>query len=264
VSTRSPKLWIGLLGLVAACGDDAGPPDARPPDSAVANGTISLTWSIADGATALTCAEVGSSVVGITAREVDSPFAQTDALSCSDGAGSTSVAPGTYDVTVSLGGVDVPDVAFDNVVVTTGQDTPAGDAHFEVQAVGGFAFRMFAGPSGNCTGAGVTAVSLALETLGGTCVPATFDIAAGASNPAGTYTTDCAAPAPFACIENDQDVTAQPTITTGSYRLHIDADVGGTTCWSRAPQFDVPANAQIKQLPLQNLTHDDVTPACNP
>jgi hypothetical protein len=254
VRTRSTKRLTLLLGLVAGCGDDAGPPDARVPDSAPANGTISLTWSIADGATVLTCAQVGSQVVGLTVREVDSPFAQTDAVSCSAGAGATSVAPGTYDVTVSLGGVDVPDVSFQDLVVTSGQDTAAGDAHFEVQAIGGFSFQMVAGAGGNCAG-GVDAVSLALALLDGTCVPATFDIAAGASNPADTYTTSCTTPAPYpGCIESDQLVTAQPTIATGSYRLHIDADVGGSTCWSRTPQFDVPANAQIKALPDQILT----------
>jgi hypothetical protein len=259
------KAKLALLACtVAACGDDSGLPDARGIDAMPNTGTVSLTWSIADGATALTCAQIGVNSVSIVSRDVDEPFGQPEVRGCSAMAGSVALLPGTYEITTSLGGVDAEPVVFDNIVVTTGQDTALGNAAFQVSAVGGFAFDMVAA-GGNCTGAGITAVSLALATTTGTCVPATFDIEAGATQPAGTYTTDCTTPAPYAaCIDSDQTVTAQPTITSGSYRLTITGDVSGTPCWSRTPQFDVPAGAAIRTLPVQNLVHDDVTPACNP
>ena len=105
---------------------------------------------------------------------------------------------------------------------------------------------------------------LELETLADVCTPVTFDIAAGATQPAGTYTTDCTTPAAYACIESDQDVIARPTIPTGSYRLRVVGQSGGTDCWLKQAQFDVPAAGEIRDLPVQNLLHDDVTPACQP
>src|SRR5688500_15369764 len=142
--------WSSLL-LLAACGDDSGLPDARMPDAPPPGGTLSLTWSIADGATALTCAQVNASVVSLTMVPDDAVFGTTDAFTCATGSGtSRSVPPGAYDVTVTLGGVETEDVTYNDVEITAGQDTSIGDAAFEVAAIGGFSFQIVAGGQGNC------------------------------------------------------------------------------------------------------------------
>jgi hypothetical protein len=251
--------------LVAGCGDDSGLPDARVIDTPPPPGTLSLTWSITDGATPIECADVGASFVTVTTRPINQPFGSNSVIRCSDGTGQVELAPDVYDVAVSLASVQADEVVFQSIEVASGMDTPIGNAAFDVPRVGGFSFRLDAGGSGNCTAAGLTAVQLDVARVGGGCVVTTFDIAAGASQPAGTYTTSCAAPAAHPlCIENDQTVTAQPTIPSGTHLLTITGQVGGNACWSRQSQFDVPAGGEIRALVTQILQHDDITPACNP
>ena len=255
------------LGL-AACGDDSGPPDARLIDGPPEGGTISLSWVIQDpDGNVLTCDQVGTSIITLDIIPVDQPFGSSDVIGCASGTGtSRPIAPGLYDVRASLGGVDAAPVEIDDILVQTGQDTAIGEVTFQVAAVGGFSFRISAGGQGNCTpedqgGAGITATQIELQRIGGGCVPVTFDIAAGASQPASTYTTDCTTPAPHVCIAQDQTVLATPTIPTGPYRMTITGFVGGAACWSRVAQFDVPAGASVENLPQQNLMQD---PSCAP
>jgi hypothetical protein len=248
-----------ILLVLAACGDDTGPPDAVGLDAPAVAGSLSLTWTIADGPTALACDDIGAITVTLSIRPENQPFGSTEVLPCGAGQGSVDLPPNTYIVDVSLGGVDLEPIKFVDVVVNSEQDTSLGEVAFEVATVGGFSFTMSAA-GGNCTGAGITAVELALSAQGGGCVPATFELEGG-----GTYATDCASPQPHpACIDSDVTVTAQPTITTGPYRLDIRGLVGGTPCWTKAAQFDVPAAGAIRALPNQTLIHDDLTPACNP
>ena len=136
------KRKFALLTLLAACGDDAGPPDARGIDAAPPNGSFSLTWSISDGTNPLTCAQVQASLLSLTIRPVDQPFGFSDVLTCSSGQGTIAVPPDTYDIAVSLGGVAVDPIVFDNVTVDAEQDTALGDAAFEVEAVGGFSLTI--------------------------------------------------------------------------------------------------------------------------
>jgi hypothetical protein len=265
---RAPGLLLILM--VAACGDDTGPPDARRPDAPPPGGTVSLTWTITDEGAPLTCAQVGSTLVSLTMVPQDQVFGVTDAFSCaSGGATSRTLAEGVYDISVSLGGVDIDALRFDDVTVTAGQDTALGVAAFEVNAEGGFQFTISAGGQGNCTaiaegGAGIDSMRIDLETFDGQCVPVTFDIAAGASQPASTYTTDCTAPAPHVCIAQDQQVSVAPTVATGTYRMSITGTVQGADCWSRVAQFDVPAAGATENLPQQNLVLDSANPACVP
>jgi hypothetical protein len=182
---------------------------------------------------------------------------------------SRALLPGEYAVTASLGGVAAEPVEFPDVVVEPGQDTPIGAAAFEVAAEGGFAFRIVAGGTGTCTppadgGAGIEAMELSLETQGGTCVPVTFDIAAGASLPASTFTSTCPASGQAPCIAQDQDVSVAPTLPSGPYRMSIVGRIGTDPCWARTSQFDVPAGGAVENLPQQNLIHADGIPACNP
>jgi len=262
--------WLASFLLVAACGDDSGLPDARAIDAAPDTGTLSLSWTIADQGVPLTCTQVGASIISLTIVPDGQVFATTDVLTCASMQGtSRALPPGIYDVSATLGDVATPAIEFEDVVVTSGQDTPIGEAAFEVQAVGGFAFQIVAGGQGNCTppdqgGAGITAMELELEAVGGGCVPTTFDIAAGASLPATSFTSTCPAAGQAPCIAQDQTVTVAPTLATGPYRLVIRGVVGADTCWSRLSQFDVPAGGATENLPQQNLLFIDSNPACTP
>jgi hypothetical protein len=260
---------LALVWVLAACGDDTGPPDARQFDAPAAGGTVSLTWSIADPeGTPLTCAEAGANLVGLTFRPADEPFGFSDVFGCAAGAGTSRNAPaGRYRITASLAGVTgVAGVVFDDVIIESGQNQPLGEAAFVVVPLGGFGFLISAGGQGNCTppdqgGAGITAMQLELVGPTGACMPATFEIAAGATQPASTYTTRCGDPTPHACIAQDQAITVAPTLPAGTYRMTITGRVGAQVCWSRVPQFQVPSGQASADLGVQNLTRD---PACAP
>jgi hypothetical protein len=260
---RAPSLLLILT--VAACGDDSGPPDARGPDAAPAGGTVSLTWTIADEGVELGCAQVGVSTVSLQMIPVDQVFGVTDSFTCAAGSGtSRSVPAGVYDIAVTLGGIDIDALRYNDVTVTAGQDTSLGVAAFEVNAEGGFQFTISAGGQDPCASAGIDSMLIALETFDGQCVPVTFQIAAGAAQPASTYTTDCTTPTPHVCIAQDQQVTVAPTVPTGTYRMSITGIVQGADCWSRTAQFDVPAAGATENLPQQNLVLDSANPACVP
>lgn len=269
---RTCWLCAGVaLGWLAACGDDASPFDAGTYDAELPAGSVSLTWSIADDGAPKTCSEVAATTVTLAIVPDDQPFGTTDVLSCSSGEGQIEdIAPGVYDITVTLagtGGMLGEAVVYPNVTVAAGQDTPLGDAAFDVDAEGGFRFLISAGGQGNCTptgdgGAGIDAMAIVL-TRAGACVEATFDIAAGASLPATTYTTSCTAPAPGPCIAQDQEVSVAPVLPAGQYQMTITGQVGGLACWTRNPLFNVPAGGAVTQLPTQNLTQTG-TVGCPP
>jgi hypothetical protein len=257
------------LGLLVSCGDDAGPPDARRVDAELPGGTITLTWTITDtDGNPITCTAAGASSLTLTLRPRDQPFGVTDVLGCAPGNGkSRELAPDIYTVTVELAGVTAEVNQFDDVVVVSGDTTEIGPASFTVNNKGGFTFQMTASSGGNCNalpgGGGITEVSIALTDGVDTCVPTTFDIAAGASQPAGTYTTDCTTPASFpACIAEDQVVTVAPSLPTGTYKMQITGFVGTEDCWTRNPQFTVPSGGATANLPQQNLTRDTTNAAC--
>jgi len=263
--------WLGILAAgTLSCGDDAGLPDARVIDAEPPGGTISLQWTVEDSdGNPVTCGAAGASSVTLTIVPFDQPFGVTDVLSCSALEGSSRILDGNkYDVTVALGGVSAPSLRFDDVVVPSGGNTVIGPVDFVVNTDGGFRFKMVAGAGGNCTalasgGAGITTTSIVLTDGSLNCVPATFDIAAGATAPAGTYTTDCTTPAAFpACIAEDQFVTVAPGIPAGTYRMAITGFNGAEACWTRNPQFTVPGGGATANLPQQNLNVDGANPAC--
>jgi hypothetical protein len=268
---RRSALLTGSALLAAACGDDSGPPDSRGTDPAPPGGTITVTWTIVDDADEpLSCAEVGASLVSVSMRRDSDVFGRTETMPCGPGAGTTApIDPGTYEVQVRLAGVTADPVEVRDVAVESQRDTPVA-VSLTVIPRGGFTFRIVAGTGqGNCTppaqgGAGITEMELALARQEGGCVPVTFAIAAGASQPAATYTTDCADPAPTACIATDQQVTVAPQLPSGGYRMTILGWVGDAACWSRIAQFQVPAGGQTASLPPQTLSLDPRVPGCEP
>ena len=245
-----------LALLLASCGDDSGLPDARVIDGKPSGGTMSLTWSLADGGTAVTCDQIGAVTVTVLMFPKNVGFAITEAYTCVLGKGTSDpIAAGTYDVEISLGGgsgavVTLPRIA--DVVVKNGQDTKLGAIVFEVDATGGLRFRLRADANGNCTGtgaggAGIQGVNLALRSLDETCVPTTFQIAAGAFRPASTYVSTCAAPPPAPCIDADQDISIAGA-PSGRYDLVAQGLIGGTACWEGSAIVRVPAGGAVGQL----------------
>jgi hypothetical protein len=178
----------------------------------------------------------------------------TDVIECAAGEGeSRPLSPDSYRVTVELAGVETEEVRFDDVVVEVDQTTPAGDAVFVVDPRGGLALRVDAGAGSNCTDAAITGVQLALTRVGEGCVATTFEIAAGGTLPASSYTTSCGNPAPHICIEDDQQITVAPTLPTGTYQLAITGFVGMDACYTSQPQFVIPAGGATEDLGTQEL-----------
>jgi hypothetical protein len=254
--------------LVAACGDGGGLPDARVIDGTPPGGTLSLTWTLADGDTAVTCDQVGAATVTLSIVPVDQPFGITEAFGCTSTRGTTGViAAGAYDVTVSLGGggAVAPSIRRLGVEVRSNADTALEPVAFDIDATGGLRARAAAfGVTGNCmaapAGAGIDGITLRLRTSAGACVPTTFAVSAGAALPATTFMDDCAAPTPAACIDADQDIVVA-SAPSGRYRFAIEGLVGGTACWTASPAVRIPAGGAEVSLGTVNLLRSSA-PAC--
>lgn len=274
---------IGLLGAALAlgfgCGDEKASADAAIVyDAQPQTGTLSLTWSLTDGTNALTCADVGSSVsVRISATPTIGGFGQVDAFNCESGSGtSRPIAVGNYRVTIELrvsnGELATP-VIVNNVDVTVGADTALDPVSFTVNPRGNFTFNVATEATGdNCaappTGGGVSEISIEFRDSAGGCSPATFEVAAGAGQPAGTYTTTCPAGAPFSIasgcgVEKDQTITVTG-VRSGTHTMVISANKGALQCWKRSPQFIVPANDLTLSMGTQVLMLDSLVPGCDP
>jgi hypothetical protein len=254
--------------VVAGCGDDSGLPDARVFDGTPPGGTLSLSWTLADGDAVVTCDQVGAATVTLSIVPVDHPFGVTEAFGCTSARGTTGVLPaGRYDVTASLGGggAIAEVVRRPGVEVRSNADMALEPIAFDVDATGGLRARVSAfGVVGNCAaapgGAGIEGVALRLRTSAGVCVATSFDIAAGAARPASTFVDDCASPPPAACIDADQDIVVAGA-PSGRYRLAIDGLVGGTACWAASPAVRIPAGGAEVSVGTVNLLRSSA-PAC--
>lgn len=262
------SLVAGLLAA-AGCSDDVALTDARPQIDAAVPGTLMLSWSIRHGDAALTCADVGASTVSIDIVHDGDAFGVVDSFGCTSATGaSRMLAPGLYLVRASLAGIggtlDGPNEIRDLTVPPGGVAT-VPPITFDVDPTGGLKFRITTATQGNCTavasgGAGITAMKLELRDATNTCVPATFEVAASASFPAGSYRSDCAG-ATYACISGDQDVTVTG-LRTGTYSMIMTGDVGDATCWRRQPNATVPAAGLVSTLPGQQLALQANVPGC--
>lgn len=265
--------WLFLLSMAAAsaaCGDDGGTPDATPIDAAPQTGTISLSWSLTDGDSAVTCADVGAVTVRLTATPSGGSIAAVDALSCAGLAGTSRGLPiGTYDVVVGLyataGSLATPVMA-GSVEVTEGADKAIGEVEFTVIPTGGLSFNITnATGDANCATSGAPNAGLGemlielRDTSTSECIPATLEVAAGASTSARTITVDCTTPVP--CIEADQDITATG-VPSGNRTLELTADLGGLGCFTRSSQFTIPGNNLSFLLGSQSLSRDESVPGC--
>jgi hypothetical protein len=259
---KRASLVLALL-IAGACGTNEGPPDARVIDAPPPGGTVSLTWSMHEGASALTCDQISASIVSVTILPENAGFGFVDTFSCTSGKGtSRALAPGKYTITVELDGGTgalAPSQQLTHIDVTSGQDTALGAIDFQVVAKGGVSIKLAAkSKAENCTatGADIASMTLQMQDGAGTCIPTTFMIAAGAKNPASTYTSDCNTTPTGPCIEQDQTVTATG-LRSGSVKLVVTGDVGGKACWNGLLPLTVPAMNATKDYGTGLLIHDD-------
>lgn len=257
-----------LSSLLVACSDDVGLPDARPAIDAAAPGQISLTWMLSHAGAPQTCASVGATSVSADVVPVGAAFGESTLWSCASGSGTTGMLePGRYDLRVSVTGggtLDGPEYVR-NIEVKPGQITPVGPVAFDVEPTGTLAFRITTPTMGNCTdlaqqGAGITATTIELRDSAGACVPTTFAIAAGATQPAGTYASDCAG-ASYGCIAGDQDITAT-MVAAGQHAMVMTGHIGAAPCWKRTASFAQRAGGLTSTLNPQTLALDSMVPGC--
>ncbi|MDB4957267.1 MAG: hypothetical protein JWO36_4836 [Myxococcales bacterium] len=255
-----PRLAGLLLGLPwIACGGGGGFPDARPVDAPIPGGKFSVAWSLVDTTSQpITCDQIGA--VSITAaihnRAVEG--GETQVFVCRTAMGdSQAFAPGIYDMDFELdapvcasclpaNGVLATAPSQLGIVVQSGQTTPLAPLTFMVQATGAVALHFESGkPMGNCAaapnGAGIVTTSITLvKNSDSSCAPLTLDIAAGATQPARSYTINCTTPVDAPCIDNDQAITVSG-VTSDSYTIHIKGKTAAPNmCWTNNDSLQVP------------------------
>jgi hypothetical protein len=267
-----PAAFTALAALAGGCHDEVALTDARPQIDAAVPGTITLGWSISHAAAPLTCADVSASTVSVEIVRDGDAFGVVDTFTCTAGTGtSRMLEPGLYHLKISLSGtggtLDGPENVRD-VTVSPGGVATVPPVAFDVDPTGGLKLRITTSAAGgNCAptaqgGAGITAIRLELRDASGTCVPASFAVAAGAANPAGTYASDCSG-STYGCIAADQDVSVGG-LRTGSYSLLMIGSVGAAACWRRQPNTVVPAAGRVTELPAQQLALQPGVPGCPP
>lgn len=255
---------ISIALAAAACGTNEGPPDARVIDGPPPGGTVTFTWTIhSDTGGTLACSDISAQSVSIAILNEAAGFGTNDLFSCGSGTGTTSpLAPGKYTLTIELdggaGALATPQKVM-HVVVESGKDTALGNIDFTVDAHGGLKMTLVAqGATSNCGagGAGIDNTTLQLQTASGTCIPATFMIAAGAGTQASTYVSDCNTLPAHACIEKDQQITVTG-LPSGQLKLLVVGDVGGRACWSGVDFLTVPAMQQVKDYGAVPIGYDN-------
>lgn len=235
------------LVLGASCSSGTGLPDAGAPDAAPATGRFSVAWTMQDGGRALTCADVGGTLLTVEVTGPEVSIGYVEAFTCSAGTGtSKALPPGVYDLAFELVGKSgtLARPASQRVTVTGNGVVEAAPLAMTLAATGTLSTRLVAGAVANCAanGANLSAMSIVLEK-DGVCVPATFTIAAAGGRPGGTYTSTCAIVTPTtACIERDQTVTT--TVASGAYTVKVRGLVGASPCWLAAQLADIPPLAR--------------------
>lgn len=240
----------GAAVALCACGDGGGFPDAAGPDSPPATGTFSLTWTVTDqGGGPVTCDQIGAQTVTAVMRNPAVQGGSTEVFSCNTGGGtSPPVAPGNYQIDFELNGSSLLDTApRQDIEIKSNENTPLAPLTFAVDATGGVALTLAAlgVTAGNCEttgnmGAGIDQFTITLEkTSDLTCAAVTFDISAGATGTASTYTVNCGTPATIGCLHADQ-VLSVSSMVSGGYRIHVRGRSGGD-CYVNNDTLAVPA-----------------------
>lgn len=266
----STRLTLALAAMLTACGDDGSGADAAPtPDAYEAKGTFTLAWTLSDGTTSVTCADVKADQVVIRELPTSGAPGYTDSWNCESGMGeSQERMEQEYDVEIELvnsaGQTMATATRVENVTVPDNATADLGTAAFVVSRTGGFRFVVDVAAAGgsNCDpetampqpGAGITGMQVELRPQGGACQPVTFAVAGG-----GTYDASCGG-APGACIAGDE-LTAEG-VNAGSYVLSIVGYEGANACYTLEASFDVSGGDQIRNLNMLLLPIDSMNMMC--
>jgi len=255
--SRPPAFCLVLA--IGGCGGGGGFPSDAAIDSPPPGGKFSLSWSVTDpNGQPITCSQVGAQIVTLTLRDPGVLGSTIEVFGCTSAmATSPAISPGVYDITFELKGLAGVLATAPNQVgieIKSAQTTALTPITFALEATGGLELLLASNqPDGNCapapTGAGITATTITLAHTGGACEPVTFEIAAGATQPAGTYTVNCAAPTLAPCIENDQKITVS-NVPSGGYQVQIRGKVGANDCWTNNDAFQVPPLSQVLKQTL--------------
>ena len=257
---RTLLACLCLLALAAACGDDNTAADAAPrPDAVDPHGRFTMSWTISDGNAPLACGDVGARSIAVTAFPRGAAFADTDALSCEGGSGTTHLLEaGAYNVTLELVAFEgsLADPVRDNdVVINPGQDTDLGTVEFVVVPRGGFRFRVGVnGATGNCDpvdagGAGIDELEIALADGAGNCIPTDFDV--GGSD---TYASNCTG-ARHACIDAGVNIQSGD-LPAGPLTVQITAYRAGQACYTGGAPADIPGGNLVSDTGTVHLALD--------
>ncbi len=225
-----------------------------------------MTWAVTDtNALAIPCSQVGGNFVTVTLRNRAVQGGSTEVFSCSSLMATSllSFAPGIYDLSFELGGTvglltTAPTAT--GIEFKNDQTAAVPPVTFAVDATGKMDLFVNSGVvGGNCAGgAGINNTTITLaHSGGGVCEPVTFNISAGATGVAGTYTVNCAAPVQAGCINNDQKLSV-PTLPSGGYQIQVKGKIGGTDCWTNTTNLTVPPLSKTLMQTL-NLSHQVIT-----
>lgn len=264
MSLASRKGLLLALVLVVACSSGTGLPDAGAPDAAPSTGRFSVAWTLQDGARALTCADVGGTLLSVEVTGPEVSIGYVEAFTCSAGEGtSKALPPGVYDLAFELVGKSgtLARPTSQRVTVTSNGVVAAAPLIVPLVASGTLSAKLVAGPVANCAanGANLSAISIILEK-NGACVPATFTISAAGGRPGGTYTSTCAVVTPTTgCIERDQTVTT--TVGSGAYTVKVRGLVAANPCWLAAQLADIPPLARTLMADI-GLGYQQGTTGC--
>ncbi len=250
---RTVALATALAGgALAGCGGSSSADARVTPDSRVAEGSLSLTWTVADLAGApFDCALLGNPDVQVVAVPRTGAQATVVLLPCVAGQGTAPGVPaGTLDVEVRLRGAQGQfgtTVTFNGVEVPDAGELALGAVAFQVARTGGLTFSIdITDASSNCTtevsgGAAVTGFQLELARMGGACIPGTvFDVG-------GTpFTSNCDG-ARVACFEGDV-VVALAGLDAGAYEVRLDGYENDQLCYPRVSQVSILGGDVVRAL----------------
>jgi len=262
---------VAIAGVgVGACGSGGGFPDARVIDASQPTGTFSLAWTVTNTTgTTISCDAIGASTVQVAVHNVNVLGGTNEVFSCSALRGKSPALPvGTYEMQFQLVGLigqlaTAPEVH--DLAIEQNTDTPVSPLTFAVDATGNLKLTISSGKAaGNCaatpTGAGITTTSIQVTDSTNTCVPMSFAIGAGATQPPSTYNATCPAATPGPCIDSDQLVTATG-IASGNYTIHVAGAISAATCYRNNDSLPVPPLGHDLTRTL-NLAFQTGTPGC--
>lgn len=247
---------MAVAATTLGCGSGGGFPDAPEIDAPLPPGTFTLDWSVTNtNNDVISCDSIGAQSVTVLLRNRGVQGGSTEVFTCPTLEGtSQGLAPGIYDLNFELVGSGGPQPtgviatspAQMAIEIKSGENVRLSPLTFVVDATGGLELNLSTNTlGGNCAataqdGAGITTMTLTLEHASdASCEPVTFNVSAGATGTAGTYTVDCATPVAVPCLAADQQLTVAG-VPSGSYVVRVRGYKDAAACWTNNDTLPVP------------------------